>query len=362
MGSAVINRYVPSSVSLPGETLEETLEALDMPQAELAKRMGRPSQMVNEIIKGKKDITPETALQLERVLGIPASFWNNRQRQYDEALARQQESKQLEHQEAWLASFPVKEMVKLGWIERHDDTVLQIRAMLNFFGVASPSQWKELWNAKTVAYRKSNSFTADLYAVAAWLRKGELVAQEMPCRAYDESKFRKVLESARALTTEPPEAFVPELQKQCASAGVAVAFVPELPKTRVSGATRWLSSHKALIQLSLRYKSDDHLWFTFFHEAGHILLHSHSATFLEGIHKKPDKQEQEANQFAEGFLIPKNRLTAFLNANKPITKTAIRSFAMSLGISSGIVVGQLQFHGKLGKAHCNDLKKRFAWE
>ena len=54
--------------------------------AELAESTGRPRKTINEIIAGKAEITAETALQLERVLGIPASFWNNLERNYQESL------------------------------------------------------------------------------------------------------------------------------------------------------------------------------------------------------------------------------------------------------------------------------------
>lgn len=86
-----VNEYAPDSVSLPGDTLQEVLEDREMTQADLAERMGRPKKTVNEIIQGKTAITPETALQLERVLGVPASFWNNLERNYREHQARKEE-------------------------------------------------------------------------------------------------------------------------------------------------------------------------------------------------------------------------------------------------------------------------------
>ena len=76
----------------------------------------------------------------------------------------------------------------------------------------------------------------------------------------------------------------------CAHAGVAVVFVQELPNTGISGSTQWLTPTKALVQLSLRYKTDDQLWFTFFHEAGHILAHGKRQVFLETDQK--DREEE----------------------------------------------------------------------
>ena len=72
----------------PGEVLAEELEARGMTQRELAARLGRPAQAVNEIIKGKKAITAETALELEKALGIGAHFWANLEADYRITLAR----------------------------------------------------------------------------------------------------------------------------------------------------------------------------------------------------------------------------------------------------------------------------------
>ncbi len=167
-----------------------------------------------------------------------------------------------------------------------------------------------------------------------------------------------MLDEIRGLTTEKPEKFVPAMQELCSVAGVAVVFVPALPKTGVSGATRWINKDKAIIQLSLRYKTDDHLWFTFFHEAGHILLHGKKELFLEGANGLKKDKEEEANAFAEEELVPAKKLFKFI-ADKNFSKTSIKSFSKSIGVSPGIVVGQLQHKEVLNIRFCNDLKQRF---
>ena len=121
MGNNLENQYRPDHVSLPGETLLETIEALDMSQKELAQRIGRTPKTVNEIIKGKQAITAETALQLERVLGVPAGFWNNRQRRYDEYVTRLEEGKRFESAGRWAQQFPYTKMAAFGWVEATSD-------------------------------------------------------------------------------------------------------------------------------------------------------------------------------------------------------------------------------------------------
>jgi HTH-type transcriptional regulator / antitoxin HigA len=332
-----------------------------MTQAELAERLGKSRKHVNEVIKGVAGITPEMALQLERVLGVAAHFWNNREQQYREHLARQEERERLLDQVDWLRNFPVKEMCKRRWIEDAEDPVDQLRSILGFFGVASPEVWKAKWLAPEAAFRQSPAFEANPYAVAAWLRQGEIAGQELQCAPYDRAAFRAVLQRIRAATVQPPEVVQRDLVRLSAEAGVALVFVPSLPKTRSSGATRWLSSDKALIQLSLRYKTDDQLWFSFFHEAGHILLHGKRNYFVAAEDGCGNRKETEADEFAADYLIPPREWQSFARPGYPYSHDEIRDFAQRLQIAPGIVVGRLQHEGYLSHSHCNELKRRLTW-
>jgi HTH-type transcriptional regulator/antitoxin HigA len=236
-------------------------------------------------------------------------------------------------------------------------------ALLRFFGVASPAQWQKMWLGAQVAFRKAPAFESDPYAVSAWLRKGEIDAQRIDCAPYDEAKFRKALGKIRRLTMEAPDAFQAEAMNLAAQAGIALVFVPEIPRTRLSGATRWLSSDKGLIQLSLRYKSDDQLWFTFFHEAGHIVLHKKRDVFIEDSSCMDSKTEAEANAFASDSLIPPDEFRRFVSevGASIISRSAIQLFARRIGIAPGIVVGRLQHEKLLRHSFCNGLKRRLVW-
>ncbi len=356
------NQFIPDYVSPPGETLLEILESRQMTQADLAIRTGRTKKHINSIIKGKAPITPETSLQLERVLAIPANFWNKREQDYQEALARINEQEKLKKDIAWLDKIPVKSMVNLKWIKSLPNRIDQMREVLKFFGVASPTQWDRwLEEYPEANFRKSPTFKSNPSAVAAWLRKGLLNAQEIHCAPYKASEFQNILHGMRSLTLEPPEVFQPQMIQLCASVGVAVVFVPELPKLRISGATLWLTPTKALIQLSLRHKTDDHFWFTFFHEAGHILKHGKTDFFLEDETCGDKQKEDEANKFASSILIPQRAFKNFISRNRRFSKEAIKEFSSQIGISSGIVVGRLQHEKLIPHSHCNDLKRSFRW-
>lgn len=355
--------YVPDYVAPPGDTLLEALEERTMTQAELAQRMGRPRKTIHGIIHGKVQITPETALELERVLAIPASFWLNLEQHYREGLARIADAKQLAQQTPWLQHFPLKEMVKRRWLAVSTDRIEQLQQLLRYLGFAYPEQWEIAWQETQHAFRTARAFQdhIDSYALAVWLRQGELQSQAILCKGYDEQRFRQTLQDLRHLTRLPPHEFFPEIVRQCAAAGVAVVFVPELPHTHCCGATHWPSSKKAIIQLSLRYKTSDHLWFTLYHEAGHILLHGKTETYLEcddGIAEK----ELEADHFARDMLIPLPEWRRFKQGSGPFTAERIRLFAEKMQIGPDIVVGRLQ-HEKIIRPinHTNMLVRLIEW-
>lgn len=347
----------PDYAISPGEILEEYLNAYGMTQKELSDRIDISHKHINEIIKGKAPITPDTALKLERVFDRPAHFWINLEMLYRQDKARLDEIQRLKSHLKWLKNVPVKKMVELGWIKKFDDTTSQLGEVLNFFGVSSPDQWRIVWENHQVAYRQSQRYETNAIAVSAWLRKGEQEAAKIPCATYDPQRFQSALLEFRGLTLESPEYFAPILQKKSAECGVAMLFVPELPKTGVSGATRWIGD-KAVIQLSLRYKTDDHLWFTFFHEAGHILKHGRKDIFIED--DTDDEKEKEANIFARGLLVPQRDYDEFLKSWKKSIEE-IRRFAGAIKIAPGIVVGRLQHDGHISFRNGNDLKIRLRW-
>ena len=358
MVKETVNRYMPDYAVSPGEVLEDYLDSYGMTQTELADRLGFAKKTVNEIVKGKATITPDTSLKLERVFSRPAHFWNNLEQQYQEGRARLAEQKRLHEHLDWLKRVPVNPMVKLGFVRKYKDKVEQLNEVLNFFGVASPEQWRTVWQQHQVAYRQSQRFEPCAEAVSAWLRQGEIEAQRIDCVAFDKKRFQVILKEARGLTRAKPEEFQPRIVELCASAGVAVVFVPDLPKTGVFGATRWLGG-KAMIQLSLRYRSNDHLWFTFFHEAGHIVHHGRKEIFLEG-NGMDGKKEEQANAFARNKLIPLNAYKQFIRTSS-MTLKEIGLFADDIGIAPGIVVGRLQHDGLLPIDHGNKLKVFYRW-
>lgn len=351
--------FQPDYEVAPGEILAEYLDTVGMSQRDLALRTGLTPKTINEIVNAKAPVTAATAIKLERVFGRPAHFWQNLESLYQEGRARAAERDRLQAGLDWLKRVPVAALVKRGWLPEFEDPMAQLDAVLRFFGINAVEQWRAMWDGQQVAYRQSARFAAHPEAVSAWLRQGERLAQGIRCAPYDKTGFQAALLHIRSLTREPPEVFQPQLEALCAAVGVAVVFVPELPRTGVSGATRWLSADKALIQLSLRYKTDDQLWFTFFHEAGHVLLHGKKAVFIEG-NGLDDGKEAEANRHAADFLVPPPKLRALLAGGRPAL-ARVKSFAAEIGVAPGIVVGRLQKDGVYDHKIGNGLKRRLRW-
>lgn len=342
----------------PGATLQEAIDDLGMTQADLATRTGLSAKTVNRIIHGHEPLTYETAELLERVTGVPANLWNNLESIYRARLARNRSREELAHAVGWIKGFPIDELVARGAIEKPADDVECAQAVLSFFGVGNREQWEAVWLTPAVAFRKSEVFKGDPEGVATWLRLGERVARSTDCRPFSKDKFVKTLGDIRGLTTDRPDVFVPKMKASCADAGVAVVFVPEIRSIPVSGAAYWLTPEKAIVQMTLRGETDAKFWFTFFHEAGHILKHGKKEKFVDDG-DAGGRQENEADKFAETFLIPTAEAKQLPELK---TREEIIKFAKAVGVAPGIVVGRLQNMGVLGrKAAENDLKKTFKW-
>jgi HTH-type transcriptional regulator / antitoxin HigA len=351
--------YRPDYVVAPGEILEETLEARGLTKADFAERCGRSAKFISEVISGKAPVTPETAIQFERVLGVSAAIWSNLEADYRLRQAAAKERERLAAASAWAERFPLKAMRNFELISKTATGQSLVEQLLGFLGIASPDQWEPVLASHQAAFRSAASFARSPEAVAVWLRWGERLAAEIDSAPYSTAAFRIVLETIRGLTREPITVARPEIERQCAAAGVAVLFTPELPGTHLCGAARWLTPEKAVIQLSLRYKTDDQLYFTFFHEAGHILLHGKKVGFLYETDARPDNQEEQANHFAADFLLPPPAWRRFTEGRRRFTKSAVAEFAAEQGIAPGIVVGRLQREGHLPYAHLNGLKVRW---
>lgn len=343
----------------PGETLRELLEEQDISQRELARRADLSPKHVNRLIQGLVPLSADIAQRLELVTGTPARIWNALEANYRSDLEQLRSRQALAVDVSWLGDLPVKALVDRGTLpDQPSDKPSRMEQMLRFFGVASVGAWQDIYADTACAFRQTKAYEAKSGSVATWLRLGEIAAQDVYCKPYDAKAVESSLPDLRALTRQAPETFRARMRDICAACGIAVVFVEEIPGARASGVTRWLTPAKALVQLSLRYRTDDHLWFTFFHEVGHVLRHGKTHVWIEdGASSGDDPREAEADRFSRDLLISP-RDAKGLSALKTIDD--VQHFAGRIGIAPSIVVGRLQHDNLWPHSRGNRLKTKLA--
>ena len=253
-------------VVAPGEILQEALDDRGMSQSDLARRMGRPIKTINEIVNGKAAITPDTAIQLELALGISAAFWNNLEATYRAHLARTRSEQELAAYASWAAAFPIKDLVQNNLIRPASTRGRQGRGAARILPRQHPGGVEE-------ALARTGGGIPGLSGlrVPPSGRRSVAAMGRDPCRrrrngAVRSAALREVLTEIRGLVRKDFALTRQRIHDLLAGAGVALVLTPEFKDTHLSGAARWIGPDKALIQLSLRFKTDDHFWFSLFHE------------------------------------------------------------------------------------------------
>ena len=363
--------FTPDWALPPGESILDLAEERGWTQAELAQRLGYSEKHVSQLVNGKVPLTVDAAQRLERVIGSTMDFWLKLEANYQRHKARLEAERRHADWVPWLDELPLKELMANGAIEKQRLVAKNkpglVEACLRFFGVASPDDWRIHYGRLEMDFRRSREEQCDVGAISAWLRLGEQQAEQLDgpkCPKYDKACFEQVLQGIRGLSCLAPQEFEPQMRQLLHDAGVLLVLVPAIPRAHVSGVARWLSPTRPMIQLSLFGKTNDKFWFTFFHEAAHVLLHANSreerkSIFLDdpnAAHTE-DPREHEANQWAGNLLIPEahaERLPALTS------EAAILAFANEIDVHPGIVVGRLQHDGVLPFATAlNGLKQSF---
>jgi HTH-type transcriptional regulator / antitoxin HigA len=355
--------FQPEWASPPGETLASLMNRIGMSIKALSTEIDCSIDACRALLDGVGHLDEFVAERLEKVFGVSKSFWLQREYQYRADLKRQEIVTTEISARELLGKLPVANMRHFGWVECGLDLKSKLNAVLKFFGVKDASEYHALYSGElsAVAFRESLTFASDSYSTTAWLRKGTLEAERISCGGWDKRKFMRLMPEIRKLCrTKDPSVFLPKLTKVCADCGVAFVVVPAPKGCRASGATRFLSPKKALIVMSLRYKTDDQFWFTFFHEAAHLILHSEDALFLEDNSEVTLEEEAEANEFAAEVLVPAE-IWDRVKFSKLSHKSLI-SAAFKIGVSPGILLGQLQHKRVVSLDKMNYLKRRYSWD
>jgi HTH-type transcriptional regulator/antitoxin HigA len=253
--------------------------------------------------------------------------------------------------------FPVAELRQRGHLPQSRQREIVAEALFKFLGTTSPEAWENAYASTLTAFRRCETRTGKPGVTASWLRVAELEANKISCEPFSAPRFQKALDSIRPLTTKAAAKFSSQMRTECAASGVALVFVPEFKGGGINGAARWLSPEKAMIALNIRGRFADIFWFTFFHEAAHVLRHGKRQVFID-TGKEVSEQEEEANRFASEFLIPPQEVDKLSHLK---STSRIRDFAHRIGIHPGIVVGQLAHRRLIQHGWFNDIREQLQW-
>ncbi|TDO58218.1 HTH-type transcriptional regulator/antitoxin HigA [Kribbella sp. VKM Ac-2571] len=317
----------------PGELLRLEIRARGLSQADLAARAGVSAKHLNQVVQDAVPLSADTALRLERALGIPAVILTQADAINQANKQRAKAHAALTEHRTWFAEFPRNVLLQHHIITAGSAIETQIEELLEFFGVAEPKAYDTVYADTVLSFRRAQQWSANPHATSLWLRLAERKADGLDVAPYDKARFSALLTELPTLTVAPLKESFQVLQTRCAGAGVAVVYTPSIEGTRASAAVRWLGPERPLIALTDRGKYEDSLWFSFFHESGHIVLHPRrkSVIELEGADDE-DGGETAANNFAKTTIL-QGRIRQLIKLE---SREEVVAFAAEVGIHPGL--------------------------
>lgn len=335
----------------PGATIKEQLIDRGMNQKEFSERMGMSEKHISRLINGEVQLTPDVAVRLELVLGVPAQFWTKLESIYRDKIVRANMENTMEADIDLVKKFPYKEMAQHGWVPEVTSAAEKVFNLRKHFEVTSLGMINASFQPQIACRRLSETEKAD-YALLAWAQRAKIEARNILTERVNIDKLRGALERIREMTVMDPKVFCPQLTSLLASCGVAIVFLPHIGGSFLHGAT-FYDKDKIVLGLTVRGRDADKFWFSLFHELGHILL-----GHLSNDGGTTDEDEGYANAFARNALIPDKLFKKFVDNNN-FSKPSISQFAKRVGIDPGIVVGRLQKEEYIEYAWHNDLKSKY---
>ncbi|MEM6735726.1 MAG: ImmA/IrrE family metallo-endopeptidase [Bacteroidota bacterium] len=349
------NKFQPNWSISPGDSIQKLLELKNISLDDFAYSIGEKPSMVDSLINNSCQIDETVAQTLSVTLGSSPAYWLNISKVYNEwSKSRIDADKDL-----WLKDLPLNFMESNGWVDSKTD---RYEECLKFFDIKSVGEFKNKYDQlhNEFAFRKSSAFSEEFGATIAWLRKGEIEANKQVTTKWDPEQVTKKLDDLKQISrVKSPKQFIPRLTSLCNALGISLVILRAPKGCRASGASKFISNSKAMILLSFRYLTDDQFWFTFFHELGHLVMHPEVALFLEANSEVQNDFELEANLFAGELLVPSEFYPVL---KKTRGKKSILKLAQELGISPGILVGQMQFAGITKPSYYNHYKRRYNWD
>lgn len=334
-----MNERIPAEVFPPGEFLRNELEARGWSQTEFAEIIGREHRVVNELILGKRAVTPETATELAAALGTSAQFWMNLESAYQLSKAAPRPVERIAREAALRGRFPVREMSKRGWIPitKHIDELE--KAILVYFQLDALDEAFRFPHAARRNYDESISSLQ-----WAWLFRVNQLATALQVSRYFEDKLRAAIPELERLMTEPEEIrHVPRILAEC---GIRFVIVEPVPGSKIDGVCFWIGGEQPVIGLSLKGDHIDKFWFNLWHEIEHVRRgDGKDNVVIDDFDAPPSETECEraANAAAADHCVPSKQMENFVLRHNPMfSERNMLGFSKIMKRHPGIVAGQIQ--------------------
>ena len=335
----------------PGATIREQLRDRGMNQKEFAARMDLSEKHVSKLINGEVQLTPEVAVRLETVLGIPARFWSNLEAIYREKLLKVEAENAMDDDIIIAQQFPYSEMAKFGWIQETRNAKEKVAYLRQYFGVVKLSLLGNEQITHIACRRLAITEKSDL-ALMAWAQEARIQARQIPTSPIDIKGLMNSIPEIRRMTVMQPDDFCPKIKMILGKYGIALVFLPHLKGSFLQGAT-FLDGKKIVVGMTARGKDADKFWFSLFHELAHIVLGHIGKT--SGI---SDQDEKDANSWSGDILINPVDFAVF-RGRRDYSANSVLAFAREQEIAPGIVVGRMQREGMIRYSMLNELKLQY---
>ncbi|MBX8497647.1 HigA family addiction module antitoxin [Pseudomonas cichorii] len=339
---------VPAEVFPPGDFLREELEAREWSQQELADILDRPPRLISELIAGKRAVTPETAKGLAEAFGTSAEYWMSLESKYQLSKVKTEHSSVARKANLY-SKFPVREMLRRGWIQASENLDVLEERFCEFFNIPTLDH-----NPSLTHYAKKTDVALDVTPLQlAWLFRARLMADRQILKPYSKEKLVSAVAALQSFLLSAEE--VRHVPRVLAEAGVRLVFIEAISGSKIDGACFWLAEDKPVIGMSLRFDRIDNFWFVLRHEIEHVLREDGKNSDIPILDldlgsesNELEESERLANEAAQEFCVPSKQLQDFISRVQPyFSEQKVTLFAQRIKVHPGIVIGQLQ--RKLGR-------------
>jgi len=345
---ATDKKLTPVQATHPGILIKDEIDATpNLNQRSLAKELGVQPSFLNEIIKGKRPVTADLAILLEKTLGISADYWMKFQSQYeiDKARVKQKNIKKVKNIEIWNI---IKEYVPVQYFKKHnylcENLESDIKTIKDIYNIESIDGLVSSFSKEKFAYyRKSQKLKVDDKNMFAWSSLAEYEAKHQKTNTFNFDNINQLCLNLNKIFYKN-SGTIEKVKSTLNQFGIKMLLIDKLEKTPIDGFSFW-SEKNPVIAITLRYKRIDYFAFTIMHEIGHIDLHLRNdkdKKFMDLTKKNNlDKYEKEADSYAQEKLIPIDIWQVILNNHLPLNDDKIIEIGNQYKINPAILLGRV---------------------